>query len=60
MKLRIVTPERILLEREVDSVTVPTQTGEITIMKNHIPLVSNLQAGELHFVHGGETNYCTR
>lgn len=27
--------------------TVPTEMGEITVMSNHIPLVSNLHAGEL-------------
>jgi F-type H+-transporting ATPase subunit epsilon len=57
MKLKIVTPARVLLEQEVDSVTVPTQTGEITVLKNHIPLVSNLKAGELRFALGSDTQY---
>jgi F-type H+-transporting ATPase subunit epsilon len=57
MKLKIVTPDRVLLEREIDSVTVPTQTGEITILKNHIPLVSNLKPGELRFSGDKEEEY---
>jgi F-type H+-transporting ATPase subunit epsilon len=57
MRFRIVTPERVLLEREVDSVTVPTQTGEITILKNHIPLVSNLRPGELKFTSKDGENF---
>jgi F-type H+-transporting ATPase subunit epsilon len=55
--LKIVTPDRVLLEQEIDSVTVPTQTGEITILKNHIPLVSNLKPGELKFATGSDEQY---
>jgi F-type H+-transporting ATPase subunit epsilon len=45
--LKIVTPERVVYEDTVDSVTLPTTAGEITIMKDHIPLVSTLRAGEV-------------
>lgn len=47
LKLKIVTPERVVYEDVVDSVTVPTESGEITVLKDHIPLVSNLRAGEI-------------
>jgi F-type H+-transporting ATPase subunit epsilon len=57
MKFKIVTPERVLLEREVESITVPTQSGEITILTNHIPLVSNLKPGELRFTSRDGENY---
>lgn len=53
IKFKIVTPQRVLLEKECESITVPTQSGEITILKNHIPLVSNLKAGELKFKETG-------
>lgn len=48
MKFRIVTPERVAHEEEdVESITIPTRNGQITILKNHIPLVTSLTAGEL-------------
>lgn len=47
LSLKIVTPERIVYKDTVDSVTATTQMGEVTILSNHIPLVANLQAGEL-------------
>ena len=47
MKLKIVTPEKIVYENEVKQVTVPTTSGQITVMQNHIPLISVIQAGEL-------------
>ncbi|MBX4204636.1 MAG: ATP synthase F1 subunit epsilon [Candidatus Doudnabacteria bacterium] len=53
---KIVTPERILLETEVDSVTLPTRLGEITVLQNHIPLVASLVAGEVRYrTHGQES-----
>ena len=41
----IVTPEKVVLKQEVLQLTVPTKMGEITILPNHIPLISALQAG---------------
>jgi len=47
IKFEIVTPERIVLKEEVLQVTVPTQSGEITVLPDHIPLVSILRPGVL-------------
>lgn len=57
MKFRIATPERIVLETEVDSLTLPTQLGEITILKNHLPLVANLKPGEIRYKTGGKQDF---
>jgi len=47
IKFKIVTPEKVIYEDEVFQVTIPTIDGEITILANHIPLVSVLKAGEM-------------
>jgi len=47
LKLKLVTPERVVYEAEVDQVTATTEMGEITVMPGHIPLVATLRAGEL-------------
>ncbi|KKW44060.1 MAG: ATP synthase epsilon chain [Parcubacteria group bacterium GW2011_GWA2_56_7] len=47
LKLKLISPERVVFESEVDQVTATTQMGEITILPGHIPLVANLQAGEV-------------
>ncbi|MDD5146182.1 MAG: F0F1 ATP synthase subunit epsilon [Candidatus Pacebacteria bacterium] len=47
IKFKIVTPERIVFEDEVDQATLPTSEGEITVLPKHIPLVSVLKPGEL-------------
>ena len=57
MKFKIATPERIMLETEVDSVSLPTTLGEITVLPNHIPLVANLMPGEIKYKIGGKENF---
>lgn len=57
IKFKIVTPERVLLEQDIDSVTIPTKNGEITVLENHIPLVSSLHSGELRYKIGSEEKY---
>ena len=47
MKFKIVTPEKVIYENEIFQVSIPTTSGEITILPNHIPLVSVLKGGEL-------------
>lgn len=45
IKFEIVTPERVVLKEMVRQVTVPTLDGEITVLPDHIPLVSVLKSG---------------
>ena len=56
LQFKIVTPAGITYSDDnVDQVTIPTTTGEITILPNHIPLVSILMPGELVIKKGGQT-----
>ncbi len=57
IRFKIATPERIMLETEVDALTLPTQMGEVTILPNHIPLVANLQPGEIRYKQGGKESF---
>ncbi len=57
IKFRIVTPERVVFEDEVEQVTMMTRDGEITILPHHIPLVAILQAGELRYKKNGEEKF---
>jgi F-type H+-transporting ATPase subunit epsilon len=53
LHLKIVTPERVVFEDSVDSISVMTENGEITILPNHIPLVTLLRAGEMRLKTNG-------
>ena len=57
LKLKIITPERVLLDSEIDSLSCHTQMGEITILPGHIPLVANLAAGELKVVESDQSRF---
>lgn len=57
LNIKIVTPEGEIFKDTIDSATIPTQTGEITVLTNHIPLVSALQHGEIILKKGGKTEY---
>lgn len=47
LKLKIITPERIVLDEMVDQVSLPTTLGEITVMPNHIPLITGISSGDI-------------
>lgn len=46
-----------MLETEVDSVSLPTALGEITVLPHHIPLVANLVAGEIKYKQQGKESF---
>src|SRR3989339_208769 len=50
LKFKIATPEKIVYENEIKQVSIPTLTGEITILPKHRPLVTIVQAGEMRLV----------
>lgn len=56
LKLEIVTPERRVLDTEVDFVSLPTASGEAGILPSHAPLVSALKPGILTFNRKNESD----
>lgn len=49
MSVRVITPEKTVFESdEIESVTLPTSEGEITVLPGHIPLFSKVIHGEAH------------
>ncbi len=55
IKFEIVTPEQVVLKELVIRATIPTTTGEVTILPGHIPLVSVLCPGIIEIEkEGGE------
>ncbi|MEK7167092.1 MAG: ATP synthase F1 subunit epsilon [Patescibacteria group bacterium] len=51
----ITTPEKTIYKDRIDLAVIPTKDGEITVLPNHIPLISILvPAGELRLKKGTE------
>lgn len=56
LHVEIVTPQARVLEREADSVVLPTMMGEIGVLPGHIPLTAMVEAGELRLTAGAESD----
>ncbi len=53
IKLKVVTPDKVIIDELVDNVSVPTTTGVITILNKHVPLISTVRSGEMLVRRGG-------
>ena len=53
--LSIVTPEKLLVSEEVDQVNVPGSEGDMGILYDHTPILTNLRSGQLSYEKDGET-----
>ncbi len=56
LTLEIVTPEARVYTDTIDSVVIPTTVGEIGVLPGHIPLLSQIEPGELRVTKNGETH----
>ncbi len=57
MHLKVITPDKILLSEEVDEVTVNTTEGTISILPQHMPLVTSLVPGEMELKAKGKIKH---
>jgi F-type H+-transporting ATPase subunit epsilon len=54
LKLEILTPEAKIFEGEVERVLLPGAEGDMEILPQHETLITELKAGELHFMLKGQ------
>lgn len=52
IRLRVVTPSRLVLDEDVDEVTAHGELGEFGVLPNHIAFLSTLVPGELSYKQG--------
>jgi len=52
LRVRLVTPDRILVDETVDAVEVPSKSGYFEVLYGHSPLLAELAPGEVR-LHGG-------
>jgi F-type H+-transporting ATPase subunit epsilon len=57
IRLRIVSPVRLVLDEEVDEVTASGPLGEFTVLPNHIAFLTLLEIGELSYKQGAERHF---
>jgi len=57
LHLQIITPDRMLVREDADSVQIPGKSGYLGILPGHAPLITELMIGEISFTKGGSTQY---
>lgn len=55
--LEILSPDGIQFSGDIESVSLPTHLGEITVLPHHVSLSTKLTEGEVKIVSGGKTSY---
>ncbi len=52
LRVRLVTPERILFEADATAVELPSKSGYMEVLYGHAPLMAELGAGDVR-IHSG-------
>lgn len=55
--LEVVTPEKVVISKEVEMVVAPGSLGEFGILAGHVPFLSGLVPGEFRYTFEGKTVY---
>ena len=56
-KFELVSPERLLISEQVESVVIPATEGEMTVMANHAPVMTTVKPGIVSITRpGGKTD----
>ncbi len=57
IKLKVVTPEKVIFDGEVDEIVVPSALGEMGILPDHEPLLAALCCGEMKIKKGADWDH---
>ena len=49
-KLKIITPQGIYQEVEIDQINLDTTAGQIGILAHHIPLASGVKVSQMNYI----------
>jgi len=55
--LEIITPTEVVLNEEVDEITIPSVDGEISVLPNHVGLFTKIIPGEMVIRKGNKTDF---
>ena len=53
ISLIVLTPEKTLLEKYVSKVSLPGTKGRFMVLRNHAPLISSLEEGDIVYESEG-------
>lgn len=50
LKLKVISPEKVIFDGDVTRVVVPGMLGEFEILDNHAPIISALEKGKVQYL----------
>jgi F-type H+-transporting ATPase subunit epsilon len=53
-QLELVSPEKLLLSRQVEMVVIPAAEGEMGVLPGHAPMIVALRGGVIRVIEGGK------
>jgi F-type H+-transporting ATPase subunit epsilon len=57
LNFEIITPERLLVQEEVDMVEAKGEMGEFGILPGHIKFLANISIGEIRYMASGKAKH---
>lgn len=58
LRLKIVSPEKVMFDGDVQSVLVPGSLGSFEILTDHAPIISSLEKGKVEYAtEDGRTHF---
>lgn len=57
LRLDVVTPDRILMSDDIESIIVPAAEGYLGVLYNHAPMIVGLNPGAVKYRKSGKSNY---
>jgi len=55
--LEIITPEKVVVDEEVEAVVMPASGGYLGILANHAPIVGGLEIGVIKYIQEGKAHW---
>jgi F-type H+-transporting ATPase subunit epsilon len=55
--LEVVTPDKVVVSQEVNSVVAPGSLGEFGVLEGHVPFLTGIEVGALRYTAGTVTEY---
>jgi F-type H+-transporting ATPase subunit epsilon len=49
LRLKVISPEKVIFDGEVESLKVPGTLGSFEVLDNHAPIISSLVKGEVEY-----------
>ena len=59
INLEIISPDKVIYQDGVDSITIPGSLGGFQVLKNHAPLISTIEVGIVIVKKENESQYFT-